>query len=84
VKKREAVKLEVQMRDARATERQAEVTLAKTREALARAERERERLQKELDAIALKTQALTDQIRRQEAAVRQASLERMRLEERRG
>ncbi|HYN09170.1 MAG TPA: hypothetical protein VES67_17440 [Vicinamibacterales bacterium] len=82
-KKREAAKLEAQVRDARATERQAEATLAKTRDALARAERDSERLKKELDAIAGKTQELTDQIRRQEAAVRQASSERMRLEERR-
>jgi hypothetical protein len=84
VKKKEAVKLEAQVREARAAERQAEATLARTRDALARAERDGERLKRELDAIAEKTQELTDQIRRQEAAVRQASTERMRLEERRG
>jgi hypothetical protein len=83
-KKKEAVKLEAQVREARAAERQAEATLARTRDALTRAEHDAERLKKELDAIAEKTQELTGQIRRQEAAVRQASTERMRLEERRG
>jgi hypothetical protein len=40
-------------------------------------------LRKGLESIAEQTQQLTDQIRRQEIALRQAESERMRLEEQR-
>jgi hypothetical protein len=82
-KKREAARLDAKLRDARAAERQAETTLSKSRQALEKAGREEERLKKELESIAEQTQQLTDQIRRQEVALRQAESERMRLEEQR-
>jgi hypothetical protein len=82
-KKREVAKIDAKLRIARATERQAETTLTKSREALAKAGRDEEQLKKQLESIAGKTQQLTDQIRRQEVALRQAESERMRLEEQR-
>ena len=76
-------KIDAKLRIARTTERQAETTLTKSREALAKAGRDEEHLKKQLESLAEKTQQLTDQIRRQEAALRQAESERMRLEEQR-
>ncbi len=83
-RKKALAKLDEEIRAARATERQAEGALAKSRDALARVERDTERVKAELEELAEKAQDLGDRIRRQEAAVRQASSERMRLEERRG
>jgi hypothetical protein len=84
IRKQHLAKLDVEIRAARTAERQAESALEKTRDALAKVERDTERIRKELDALGDKAQELTEQIRRQESAARQASAERMRLEERRG
>lgn len=84
IRKQHLAKLDVEIRAARTAERQAESALEKTRDALARVERDTERIRKELDALGDRAQELTEQIRRQETAARQASTQRMRLEERRG
>jgi hypothetical protein len=84
IRKQHLAKLDAEIRAARTAERQAESVLGKTRDALAKVERDTERIRKELEALADKAQELTEQIRRQESAARQASTLRMRLEERRG
>jgi hypothetical protein len=84
IKKQHLEKLDAEIRAARSAERQAETTLSRTRDALARVERQTEELKKELEALSDKAQELAEQVRRQELAARQASTERMRLEERRG
>jgi hypothetical protein len=84
IRKQHQQKLDAEIRAARSAERQAESTLAKTREALARIERDTDRLKKEIEKLGDKAQELAEQVRRQESAARQASTERMRLEERRG
>lgn len=84
IKKQHLEKLDAEIRAARSAERQAETTLSRTRDALARVERQTEELRKELEALSDKAQELVEQVRRQEIAARQASTERMRLEERRG
>jgi hypothetical protein len=84
IKKQHLEKLNAEIRAARGAERQAETTLSRTRDALARVERQAEELRKELEALSDKAQELAEQVRRQEIAARQASTERMRLEERRG
>jgi hypothetical protein len=84
IKKQHLEKLDAEIRAARSAERQAETTLSRTRDALARVERQTEELKKELEALSDKAQDLAEQARRQEIAARQASTERMRLEERRG
>ena len=84
IKKQHLEKLHAEIRAARSAERQAETTLSRTRDALARVERQTEELKKELEALSDKAQELAEQVRRQEIAARQASTERMRLEERRG
>lgn len=84
IKKQHLEKLNAEIRAARSAERQAETTLSRTRDALARVERQTEELRKELEALGDKAQELAEQVRRQEIAARQASTERMRLEERRG
>ncbi len=84
IKKQHLEKLDAEIRAARSAERQAETTLSRTRDALARVERQTEELRKELEALSDKAQELAEQVRRQEIAARQASTERMRLEERRG
>jgi hypothetical protein len=84
IRKEHLRKLDAEIRGARTRERQAESALEKTREALARVERDTGRVRKELEALGDKSQALSEQIRRQESAAHQASTERMRLEERRG
>jgi hypothetical protein len=84
IRKQHMARLDAEIRAARTAERQAESSLEKTRDALGRVEKDTERVKKELDALADKAQELTEQIRRQESAARQASTERMRLEERRG
>lgn len=84
IKKQHLEKLNAEIRAARGAERQAETTLSRTRDALARVERQTEELRKELEALGDKAQELAEQVRRQEIAARQASTERMRLEERRG
>ena len=84
IKKQHLEKLNAEIRAARGAERQAETTLSRTRDALARVERQTEELKKELEALSDKAQELAEQVRRQEIAARQASTERMRLEERRG
>jgi len=84
IKKQHLEKLDAEIRAARSAERQAETTLSRTRDALARVERQTEELKKELEALSDKAQELAEQVRRQEIAARQASTERMRLEERRG
>ena len=84
IKKQHLEKLDAEIRSARSAERHAETTLSRTRDALARVERQTEELRKELEALSDKAQELAEQVRRQEIAARQASTERMRLEERRG
>jgi len=84
IKKQHLEKLNAEIRAARGAERQAETTLSRTRDALARVERQAEERRKELEALSDKAQELAEQVRRQEIAARQASTERMRLEERRG
>lgn len=84
IRKQHQQKLDAEIRAARTAERQAESTLAKTREALARVERDTDRLKQEIEKLGDKAQELAEQVRRQESAARQASTERMRLEERRG
>jgi hypothetical protein len=83
IKKQHLEKLDAEIRAARSAERQAETTLSRTRDALARVARQTEELKKELEALSDKAQELAEQVRRQEIAARQASTERMRLEERR-
>jgi DNA repair exonuclease SbcCD ATPase subunit len=83
IRKQHLARLDAEIRAARTAERQAESALEKTRDALGRVEKDTERVKKELDALADKAHELAEQIRRQESAARQASSERMRLEERR-
>ena len=83
IRKQHLEKLNGEIRTARAAEREAETALAKSKDALGRVERQIAELKEELGTLEDKAHDLSEQVRRQETAVRQASTQRMRLEERR-
>ncbi|MEZ5316051.1 MAG: hypothetical protein R2752_01475 [Vicinamibacterales bacterium] len=79
---REAAKVEKQVRAARAGERLAEAAFTRARTALARAERDRDRLEDQIKFLGKQIQDLVEEIRRRERELAQAAADRTQLERR--